>query len=83
MQLVQPPHQGQVLFALGHRFVIETTARNADQFALPLDAQFETWGNQIAPDLYRPSCLHFFLSRSKFGVHFCCKFALTNWKLTS
>src|SRR5213596_2397454 len=64
MQLVQPPHQGEVLRTLGHRFVIESAARNADQLALPLQAQFGAWLDQLLPAAYRPSCLHFFLSQS-------------------
>ena len=64
VQLVEPAHQHQVLLALGHRLVIEAAARDAGQLALLAQTQFGAWLDQISPDRYRPSCLHFFLSQS-------------------
>ena len=60
VQLVEPAHQRQVLFALRDRLVIEAAARDANQLALLAQAQFGAWLNQVSPDRYRPSCLHFF-----------------------
>ena len=64
MQLVQPPHQRQVLRALGHRLVVERAARDPHQLALPSYAQFCTWRHQVLPRPHNPNCLHFFLSQS-------------------
>ena len=68
MQLVQPPHQGQVLRGLRARFVVVGAAGQTQQLALVPQADRGRRGNELAQACQRPSCRDFFLSQSRSTV---------------
>src|SRR6476469_9599627 len=68
MQLVQAPHQPEIVLRLRARLVVEAAAGDAQDLALVPDAQLRAWIDELPPLFYRPSCLDFFLSQSRSTV---------------
>jgi hypothetical protein len=60
MQLVQAPHQQEILLRLGTRLVVKAAPGDAQNFALLPDAGSRAWAHEFAQLFYRPNCLDFF-----------------------
>src|SRR5262249_43987871 len=70
--LVDPPHQGQVLGRLGGRLVVERRRFQADQLALPADAQLGVaLVDQAPPGVSRGRQLFFTQSSSTLSRPIC------------